>query len=107
MRLQGKQTHRVVAVAPQGVEESVFTQLKQTFGVAKAAPIVEGYTLAPNLGNQPMRLVGVDLFSEAPFRSYFEGAPPEDLEEFSQFITSAQYRGAVTGSGRSLSGAVG
>lgn len=85
--ITGQATHRVVAVAPQGVDETVFTQLKRQLGLAKAAPIVEGYAVAPPLGNQPMRLVGVDLFSEAPFRTYFKSADPQDVEGFAQLIT--------------------
>jgi putative ABC transport system permease protein len=69
--IAGHTTHRIVAVAPGGVDEAVYQTLRRELGLTKAAPVVEGYVLAKNLGNQPMRLVGVDLFAEAPFRDYF------------------------------------
>lgn len=69
--IAGHTTHRIVAVAPSGVDESVYQTLRRELGFTQAAPVVEGYVLAKDLGNQPMRLVGVDLFAEAPFRDYF------------------------------------
>jgi putative ABC transport system permease protein len=86
--ITGKATHRIVAVAPQGVEESVYSQLKRNVPDLVAAPVVEGYVRVAELGDQPMRLLGVDLFAEAPFRSYFEvGQVSNRGENFSQFIT--------------------
>jgi putative ABC transport system permease protein len=69
--IAGHTTHRIVAIAPSGVDESVYRTLRRELGFTKAAPVVEGYVLAKNLGNQAMHLVGVDLFAEAPFRDYF------------------------------------
>lgn len=69
--IAGRATHQIESIAPAGIDESVYLQIRQQAGLTKTAPIVDGYVLAPDLGNQPMRLVGVDLFSEPPFRSYF------------------------------------
>ena len=69
--ITGRATHRIVAIAPTGVDELVYTDLRQTVNRTPAAPVVEGYVLVDELGAQPMRLVGVDLFAESPFRSYF------------------------------------
>lgn len=69
--ITGRATHRIVAIAPTGVDESVYTQLKLTINRVSAAPVVEEYVRVEELGEQPMRLVGVDLFTEPPFRSYF------------------------------------
>jgi putative ABC transport system permease protein len=69
--IAGRATHQIEALAPAGIEESVYTTIRQQAGLATVAPIVDGYVLAPALGNQPMRLVGVDLFAESPFRNYF------------------------------------
>jgi putative ABC transport system permease protein len=68
--ITGKATHRLVADST-GLDEALYTQLRVQAGIAPAAPIVEGYVLAEQLGGQPMRLVGIDLFAEPPFRSYF------------------------------------
>ncbi|WP_264326948.1 ABC transporter permease [Romeriopsis navalis] len=92
--ITGKATHRVVAVSPMGVEEAVYTKLKRQVGQVKSAPVVEGYVKVPELGNQPMRLVGVDVFAEAPFRSYFADAtstksaePQTNGNGFIEFLT--------------------
>lgn len=69
--ITGKATHRIVAIAPTGVDETVYAQIKREVAQVEAAPVVEGYARVTELGNQPLRLVGVDLFAESPFRGYF------------------------------------
>ncbi|PZD70252.1 Macrolide export ATP-binding/permease protein MacB [Acaryochloris thomasi RCC1774] len=69
--IAGRATHQIEALAPAGINESVYTKIRRELGGVTVAPIVDGYVLAPDLGNQPMRLVGVDLFAESPFRNYF------------------------------------
>ncbi len=69
--IAGRATHQIEALAPAGIDESVYTKIRQQAGLTTVAPIVDGYVLAPELGNQPMRLVGIDLFAESPFRNYF------------------------------------
>lgn len=71
--ITGRATHQIVAIAPTGVDESVYAQLKRTVNQVASAPVVEGYVRTMELGDQPMRLVGVDVFAESPFRSYFDG----------------------------------
>ncbi len=68
----GKATHRLVG-GPSGLDEAIYRRLRVEEGYAPAAPVVEGYVLAPQLGDLPVRLVGVDPFAEAPFRSYLSG----------------------------------
>ncbi len=68
--ITGRATHRIVAIAPTGIDESVYAQLKRSLSLP-SAPVVEGYVRTSELGDQPMRLVGVDLFAESPFRAYF------------------------------------
>ncbi|MBF2025816.1 MAG: FtsX-like permease family protein [Oscillatoriales cyanobacterium C42_A2020_001] len=69
--ITGRATHRIEVIAPTGVDESIYSQLRRMRHHSPMAPVVEGYTLVEELGAQPMRLVGVDVFVEAPFRSYF------------------------------------
>ncbi|GAA6623435.1 FtsX-like permease family protein [Scytonema sp. NUACC26] len=69
--ITGHATHRIVAVSPTGIDESLYTRMRREVRVT-SAPIVEGYVSAKELGSQPLRLVGVDLFAEPPFRNYFE-----------------------------------
>ncbi len=85
--ITGRTTDRIVAISPTGVDELVYTHLRQSMNRVPAAPVVEGYVLADELGAQPMRLVGVDLFSESPFRSYF-GDVESHGTGFSGFLTN-------------------
>jgi putative ABC transport system permease protein len=86
--ITGKATHQVMAIAPTGVDESVYRTLKRQ-SKATLAPVVEGYVKVAELNDQPLRLVGVDLFAEPPFRSYFSGGGDDvDLGRgFAQFLT--------------------
>ena len=68
--IAGRTTHRIEAVSPVGIDESLYRDLRTDIGYSRSAPIVEGYVVAEDLDQQPMRLVGVDFFAEAPFRSY-------------------------------------
>lgn len=70
--ITGKATHRIVAIAPTGIDEKVYAQIKRQFSQIDAAPVVEGYVKVSELGDLPLRLVGVDLFAESPFRGYFD-----------------------------------
>lgn len=89
--ITGKATHRLVAIAPKGIEEQVYADLKQQAIPVAAAPVVEGYAQVKELGSQPLRLVGLDLFAEAPFRSYFQRGEDRkeegDLGSFLPFLT--------------------
>ena len=65
----GKATHQIMG-GPAGLDESVYADLRRTLGYRLSAPVVESYVVAPQLDGQPMRLLGIDPFAEAPFRSY-------------------------------------
>lgn len=71
--IAGRTTHRIEAISPVGIDESLYRELRTELGYTRSAPIVEGYVVAEDLDRQPMRLVGVDFFAEAPFRSYLSG----------------------------------
>jgi putative ABC transport system permease protein len=82
----GRTTHRVVAVAPTGVDEHIYSELRRNFNQIPASPVVEGFALTEELDAQPYRLVGLDLFAESPFRSYF-GEVESQGTGFVQFLT--------------------
>jgi putative ABC transport system permease protein len=70
----GRATHQVVA-GPEGLSDDAFRRLVMETDVP-AAPVVEGYVLVPGKEGQPGRmlhLLGVDPFSERPFRPYLSG----------------------------------
>ncbi|MEM9164410.1 MAG: FtsX-like permease family protein, partial [Cyanobacteria bacterium P01_F01_bin.4] len=89
--IAGRTTHRIEAISPIGVDESVYRELRTALGYTQSAPIVEGYVVAEDLDRQPMRLVGVDFFAEAPFRSYLSGDADGDssqgIEALTAFLT--------------------
>ncbi|MEO1402077.1 MAG: FtsX-like permease family protein [Cyanobacteria bacterium J06635_1] len=89
--IAGRTTHRIEAISPIGVDESLYRDLRTDLGYTQSAPIVEGYVVAEDLDRQPMRLVGVDFFAEAPFRSYLSGGASGDsgqgIEALTTFLT--------------------
>lgn len=81
----GQTTHRI-AGGPNGLDEAIYGRLRTELGYELAAPVVEGYLLAQELGNQPMRLVGVDPFAEPPFRSYFDNTQANFTSGITPFL---------------------
>ncbi len=81
----GKATHQVVG-STAGLDESVYRDIKVKLGVREAAPIVSSYATALEFDQQPMRILGVDVFAEGPFRSYLgsgsDAFQDNDLGEF-------------------------
>ncbi|HHW85738.1 MAG TPA: FtsX-like permease family protein [Chloroflexi bacterium] len=65
----GKATHQITG-GPSGLDERVYARLRTEAAYRLSAPVVESYVVADALDGQPMRLLGVDPFAEAPFRSY-------------------------------------
>jgi putative ABC transport system permease protein len=65
----GKATHQLIG-GPDGLPESLYTELRVDWGYRLSAPVVEGVVTALDLDRQPLRLLGVDPFAEAPFRTY-------------------------------------
>src|SRR5947209_8291745 len=73
----GRATHQVVG-GPGGLPDDAFRRLVVEAGIEQAAPVVEGYVTIPGKDGQPPRtlhLLGVDPFSEGPFRAYLSGPP--------------------------------
>ncbi|MCA9983240.1 MAG: ABC transporter permease, partial [Anaerolineales bacterium] len=81
----GKTTHRLLG-GPAGLPESVYTDLVTAGADLPLAPIVEGYLLVPELGEQPFRLMGVDPFAEPPFRDYLAASAAADLSALGTFL---------------------
>jgi len=74
----GKATHQIIGISA-NVPETLYIDLLQQEGLSNMAPVVEGYgqlmgkTNFEN-GNDAYRIVGIDPYTEAPFRSYLQGA---------------------------------
>lgn len=65
----GKATHQITG-GPSGLDEALYARVRTEARYRLSAPVVESYVVAEALDSQPMRLLGVDPFAEAPFRSY-------------------------------------
>jgi putative ABC transport system permease protein len=70
--LVGRATHQVKA-GPSGLPEELLARIRAEAGVRASAPVVEGSGQALDLDEQPVRILGVDPFSEAPFREHLRG----------------------------------
>lgn len=81
----GRATHQIVGSAT-GLDEAVYRRIKVELGVRDAAPVVSSYATALEFDQQPIRVLGIDVFAEAPFRSYLgagsESFQRNDLSEF-------------------------
>ena len=65
----GRATHQVVGSGI-GLDEGIYRLLKVELAVREAAPVVESYATAIELDQQPLRVLGIDAFADAPFRNY-------------------------------------
>jgi putative ABC transport system permease protein len=83
----GRSTHQIVG-GPTGLDEGVYRQLRVEAGVRLSAPVVEGYVTALELDQQPLQLLGVDPFAEAPFRDYLIDARRLPVEQLTEFLTA-------------------
>ena len=70
--VSGRATH--VIVSDGGfVDESLVADLRIDYDVAAVAPVVEGYASSVSVPGRALRILGVDPFSEGPFRPYVAG----------------------------------
>ena len=75
----GKATHQIIGGAS-GLPTALYRQLRTTAGIEAAAPVIEDYVRAVELGDRPLRLLGVDPFAEPPFRDYLTNVQVEGEE---------------------------
>mgnify|MGYP001766217103 FL=1 len=82
----GKATHQIAA-GSNGLDEDIYVQLTRAGLLDTAAPIVTSIVASPQLGGQPIQLLGVDPFVETPFRDYLgEGGSSNNGEYLSLLI---------------------
>lgn len=77
----GRATDQVLG-GPSGLDESIYVALRRDLGVAAAAPVVEGYATTPREPGRALRILGIDPFVEAPFRTYVAPGVTTDLRTF-------------------------
>jgi putative ABC transport system permease protein len=84
--LTGRATHQITG-GPQGIPEQVYVDLKRAGLGYPLAPVVSGYVSSPDLGNRPLQLLGVDPFSDGPFRSFISQGAIVPLDQLTNFLT--------------------
>ncbi|MBI5304995.1 MAG: ABC transporter permease [Chloroflexi bacterium] len=83
----GKATHQIVG-GSDGVDERVYRDLRVAQANRLTAPVVEGYAGAKELGGQVLHVLGVDIFAEAPFRTYLTASTQQiGFDALSAFFT--------------------
>ena len=89
--ITGRTTHQIEG-GPSGLPDSLYRDLRLDLGLRQIAPIVTAYVRAAGLDEQPLRLLGVDVFAEAPFRDYLstsqiEGQNQASFDALNLFLT--------------------
>jgi len=67
--ITGRATHRVVGGVG-GLPDDLPARLRIEGELREVAPVVEGWGVHPDFPERPLRILGVDPFSEAPFRPW-------------------------------------
>ena len=83
--LVGRTTHLVIG-GPSGVPEELYREIRSTSNTIQAAPVVEGVVSTLAYEQRPLRILGIDLFAETPFRDHMGPGLPFD-PNFQQFFT--------------------
>ncbi len=84
--LTGRATHQITG-GPLGVPEQVYTDLKRSGLEYPIAPVVSEYVSSPALGDRPLQLLGIDPFSDGPFRSFLSQGAAVPVDQLTAFLT--------------------
>jgi putative ABC transport system permease protein len=82
----GRATH-FISGGSQGIEESIYVDLKREGLDIHIAPLISDYATVPELGDVTFQLLGIDPFSEAPFRNYLLREDGVSIDGLSIFFT--------------------
>ena len=80
----GATTHRLRG-GPTGIDEQLYVRLRARLPAVPAAPVVEGYGAGED--GVAMRVLGLDVFAEAPFRPRLRGAATGNGDVLSALMT--------------------
>lgn len=84
--LTGKATYQVQG-GPSGMSTPAFEVLVRQKGAIPAAPVISEYFISEQLGSRPMQILGIDPFSDAPFRGYFGVGQGLSVDQYAAFLT--------------------
>jgi putative ABC transport system permease protein len=77
--ITGRATHQIIG-GPSGLPTELYSQLRLELGLQEVAPVVEDTVRVVEMGDTPFHVLGVDPFSEPPFRSFLTNVSVENQE---------------------------
>ena len=83
--VSGRATHQIASDIGT-LDERLLPLLRIELGVRESAPIVEGFASSPLLSGRALRILGIDPFSEGPFRPFVAGG--SSGTDVSAFVTT-------------------
>ena len=86
--VSGRTTHQIFG-GPDGLDESIYIEMRRQGFVQDAAPVISEYVSSPQVDTPSLQLIGLDPFTEAPFRDYFRGNSGEvvAIGDLTRFLT--------------------
>lgn len=84
--ITGRSTHYISA-GSQGLDEEIYFDLRGRGPGVKSTPIISDYVTSPQLGGVTLQLLGVDPFTERPFRDYLQVDDNVPVIELTKFLT--------------------
>jgi putative ABC transport system permease protein len=72
--VSGRATHHIASDAGL-VDQSLLPRLRTELGLRASAPVVEGFASSELVPGQALKILGIDPFSEGPFRPFVVGGP--------------------------------
>lgn len=84
--ITGKATHQIRG-GPAGLPSDLYAAVRLELGLRESAPIILEYVRAAEIGQQPLRLLGVDPFAEPPFRDYLSDVTVDGDEDAFSALT--------------------
>lgn len=82
----GQATH-FISGGSKGIDEQVYIDLRRSGLEVTITPVLTAYVSSPQFGGETLQIFGVDPFSEAPFRNYFNRNGGIPVVELTTFLT--------------------
>jgi len=83
--VSGRTTHSIVG-GPEGLPDSVYTDLRLSGALEAGAPLILEYATSPQIEDRVFQLIGVDPFSEQDFRDYLPSGASGSFTRLMQLI---------------------
>lgn len=84
--ISGRATHQIIG-SPTGFSDNVYLDLVRSGVVENLTPVIVTTVYSEQLDNRPFSLLGVDPFSEGPFRNYFGNQSDIPIDKLTSFLT--------------------